>query len=54
MSFHKHWEIDPVKVFISHSKVHSFLLINHYCLQVYEDFFAKSDAKLGDSGRDEL
>jgi len=34
VSFHKHWEIDPVKV--------------------YEDFFAKSDAKLGDSGRDEL
>jgi len=34
VSFHKHWEIDPLKV--------------------YKDYFAKSDAKLGDTNRDEL
>ena len=52
VSFHKHWEIDPIKVEVQPWDFNE-VIVPFQC-QVYKDYFEKADAKLGDATRDEL
>ena len=67
VSFHKHWEIDPIKVVctVQAKILQSNLLDPVQCKyfpyftslppsQVYQDYFEAADAKLGDAFKDEL